>query len=118
MTNKTAQMVAAHLQGLSPDEIRKFLDKMRSEVVQEREAQQAIKEAERLLEDFSKDLQAKGLAHIQADTRLNPNSEDCFSFSIFAGLAEGRAGEEMDVTTEKAISNQKPILQFACEIRR
>jgi phospholipid/cholesterol/gamma-HCH transport system ATP-binding protein len=77
-----------------------------------------IKEAERMLEDFSKDLQAKGLAHIQADTRLDSNSEDCFSFSIFAGLAQGRAGDEMDVTTEKAISNQKPILQFACEIRR
>ena len=77
-----------------------------------------IKDAERMLEDFSKDLQAKGLADIQADTRLDPNSEDCFSFSILAGLAEGRAGEDMDVTTEKAISNQKPILQFACEIRR
>ncbi len=77
-----------------------------------------IKEAERMLEDFSKDLQAKGLAHIQADTRLDSNSEDCFSFSIFAGLAEGRAGDEIDVTTEKAISNQKQILQFACEIRR
>ncbi len=77
-----------------------------------------IKEAERMLEDFSKDLQAKGLAQIQADTRLDSNSEDCFSFSIFAGLAEGRAGDEMDVTTEKAISNQKPILKFTCEIRR
>ena len=77
-----------------------------------------IKEAERMLEDYSKDIHSKGLAHIQADTRLDSNSEDCFSFSIFAGLAEGRAGDEMDVTTEKAISNQKPILQFACEIRR
>jgi phospholipid/cholesterol/gamma-HCH transport system ATP-binding protein len=77
-----------------------------------------IKEAERMLADFSKDLQEKGLAHIQADTRLDSDSEDCFSFSIYAGLAEGRAGEEMEVTTEKAISNQKPILQFACEIRR
>lgn len=77
-----------------------------------------IKEAERMLEDFSKDLQAEGLAHIQADTRLDAKSEDCFSFSILAGLAEGRAGEEMEVTTEKAISNQKPILHFTCEIRR
>ena len=68
--------------------------------------------AEGLLEDFTKDLQEGGLVGIQAE--IQPS--DCFSFSILAGLAEGKASTEIEITSEKAKSLQKEIARFQCNM--
>jgi len=73
--------------------------------------------AEIFLEDFAKDLQTKGLADIQADAQMGTRSNDCFSFSVLAGLVEGKAGEDMETTSARADLNQKIIATFTCEIR-
>jgi len=77
-----------------------------------------IKQVGDLLEDFSKDLQEKGLADIQTDARLNAPSDNCFSFSVFAGLADGKTGEDLEIISERAASKQNMIATFSCEIRR
>jgi len=68
--------------------------------------------AERLLEDFAKDLQKGGLIDIQAEIQ----SEDCYTFSILAGLAEGKASEDIEITSERAKSQQKEIARFWCNL--
>ncbi len=68
--------------------------------------------AEGLLENFAKDLQKGGLAGIQAE--IQP--ADCFTFSILAGLAEGKASTDIEITSERAKSLQKEIARFQCNM--
>jgi len=68
--------------------------------------------AEGMLENFAKDLQEGGLVGIQAE--IQPT--DCFTFSILAGLAEGKASTEIEITSEKAKSLQKEIARFQCNM--
>lgn len=77
-----------------------------------------INQAARMLEDFSKDLQEVGLADIKAAAHVEIPSHECFQFSVLAGLAEGKGGEDLDITSERAISKQRSIAQFKCETRR
>ena len=71
--------------------------------------------AERLLEDFARDLQEQGLIGIQ--TEIQP--ADCYSFAILAGLAEEKASTNIEITSERARSLQKEIARFQCsEIKR
>jgi phospholipid/cholesterol/gamma-HCH transport system ATP-binding protein len=77
-----------------------------------------IDQAEHMLEDFSKDLQEVGLADIKAAVHVEIPSHKCFQFSVLAGLAEGKGGEDLDITSERAISKQRSIAQFKCEKRR
>ena len=66
--------------------------------------------AERLLKDFARDLHGGGLANIQAEVQ----PAQCYSFSILAGLAEGKASEEIEITSKRARSQQKEIARFQC----
>jgi len=66
--------------------------------------------AERLLEDFARDLQEQGLIGIQ--TEIQP--ADCYSFAILAGLAEEKASTNIEITSERARSRQKEIARFQC----
>ena len=68
--------------------------------------------AEGLLENFAKDLQKGGLVGIQAE--IQP--ADCFTFSILAGLAEGKASTDIEITSERAKSLQKEIARFQCNM--
>jgi phospholipid/cholesterol/gamma-HCH transport system ATP-binding protein len=70
-----------------------------------------------MLDDFSKDLQGQGLADIQAETRIGTPSSGFFSFSILVGLAEGKAGEDLEIISERAAAKQNSIATFKCEIR-
>jgi phospholipid/cholesterol/gamma-HCH transport system ATP-binding protein len=75
-----------------------------------------LKEAQRILEDFTHDFQETGLVKIEmAAKRKNP-SIDCFEFSIHAGLARGNPDIEMESIMELAEFDQKPIAQFSCKI--
>ena len=68
--------------------------------------------AEGLLEKFAQDLKKEGLVGIQAE--IQPS--DCFTFSILAGLAEGKASADIETTSEKAKSLQKEIARFQCNM--
>ena len=68
--------------------------------------------AEGLLEKFAQDLKKEGLVGIQAE--IQPS--DCFTFSILAGLAEGKASMDIEITSEKAKSLQKEIARFQCNM--
>jgi len=66
--------------------------------------------AERLIEDLARDLRERGLIDIQAETR----PAQSYALSILAGLAEGKAGEDIDIISERARSLQKEIARFQC----
>jgi phospholipid/cholesterol/gamma-HCH transport system ATP-binding protein len=74
-------------------------------------------EAERMLEDFARKLQEHGLRDIELETQAEIPSSDCFAFSVSAGLAEGRVGEDLGLISKKAIATQKTIARFECQKR-
>jgi phospholipid/cholesterol/gamma-HCH transport system ATP-binding protein len=75
-----------------------------------------LEEAERILEDFSRDFQKTGLADIEAAARAAKPGIDCFEFSIYAGLAGGQPNVELESVTAMAEFVQKPIGRFQCEL--
>jgi phospholipid/cholesterol/gamma-HCH transport system ATP-binding protein len=62
--------------------------------------------AERLMENLAGDLRERGLVDIQ--------SAGSYTLSILAGLAEGKAGEDIDVISGRAGAQQKEIARFQC----
>jgi phospholipid/cholesterol/gamma-HCH transport system ATP-binding protein len=69
-----------------------------------------INETEQFLDDFARELQEEKIHRIQ----VNTSSEECFGFSMFAGLAEGKSSDDLDQIIEKAQSRQKTIARFLC----
>jgi phospholipid/cholesterol/gamma-HCH transport system ATP-binding protein len=63
-----------------------------------------------LMDNLSKDLQHRGLADIQSASR----AAKPYSLAIIGGLAEGKAGEDIDTISERAKSGQKEIARFEC----
>jgi phospholipid/cholesterol/gamma-HCH transport system ATP-binding protein len=75
-----------------------------------------LKEAQRILEDFTKDFRQNGLISIENAAReVNP-AVRCFEFSISAGLARGNPNVELDSIMAFADFNREPIAQFQCNI--
>jgi phospholipid/cholesterol/gamma-HCH transport system ATP-binding protein len=64
--------------------------------------------AEQLMENFAADLRAGGLVDIEAEA----TSGQPYALSILGGLAEGKAGEDIDVIAAKAQAQQKEIASF------
>ena len=64
--------------------------------------------AEGLMENLAKDLQERGLIDDQAE--IQP--AESYTLSILAGLAEGKAGEDIDIISGRAKSRQKEIARF------
>jgi hypothetical protein len=62
------------------------------------------------MEHFARDLKEQGLSGIQAE--IQP--ADCYTFSVLAGLAEGKASTAIEITSERAKSLQKEIARFQC----
>jgi phospholipid/cholesterol/gamma-HCH transport system ATP-binding protein len=62
--------------------------------------------AERLMENLAGDLRERGLVDIQP--------AGSYTLSILAGLAEGKAGEDIDVISGRAGAQQKEIARFQC----
>lgn len=75
------------------------------------------KEAQRMIDELAKDLQGKPLYEIQAEAQAKIRSDDCFEFSILAGLTEGKAGEDIEITSQRAISRQKTIARYRCQVQ-
>jgi len=75
-----------------------------------------LKEAKRILKDFTRDFRENGLIHIEnAARQVNP-SVSCFEFSISAGLAKGNSDVELDAIMTSAESQREPIARFQCNI--
>jgi phospholipid/cholesterol/gamma-HCH transport system ATP-binding protein len=66
--------------------------------------------AERLMENLAGDLGQRGLIDIQAEARAAKS----YTLSILGGLAEGKAGEDIDVIAARAQAQQKEIARFQC----
>ena len=64
--------------------------------------------AEQLMENLARDLSERGLVDIQAEIPAGR----AFALSILGGLAEGKAGEDIDVIAARAQSQQKEIARF------
>jgi phospholipid/cholesterol/gamma-HCH transport system ATP-binding protein len=75
-----------------------------------------LDEAERILEDFTRDFRENGLSGIEAAAREENPAVQCFEFSILAGFAHGNPNVELDSVMEFAEFNQKPIARFQCDI--
>ena len=73
----------------------------------------SLNDAEQIIEDFSKDLQERGLYKIRDNIPI-PLPE-CFDFSVFGGLAEGKSSDEISQVFDEAESRQKQMAQFLCE---
>jgi len=66
--------------------------------------------AQRLMENLAGDLGQWGLIDIQAEARVAKS----YTLSILGGLAEGRAGEDIDVIAARAQAQQKELARFQC----
>ncbi len=66
--------------------------------------------AEQLMENLARDLRERGLVDIQAESPVG----QAFALSILGGLAEGKAGEDIDAIAARAQSQQKEIARFRC----
>lgn len=75
-----------------------------------------ISEAERILEDFVKDLQSEGLGDLHIG--LDIPKDQCFEFQVLAGLSQGKPQVELESIMEFARFNQREVARFQCEIRR
>ncbi|MBI4526119.1 MAG: ATP-binding cassette domain-containing protein [Deltaproteobacteria bacterium] len=64
--------------------------------------------AEGLMKNLARDLQERGLMDLQVSTQTARS----YTLSILAGLAEGRAGEDIDIISERARSLQNEIARF------
>ena len=75
-----------------------------------------LDEAQRILEDFTRDFRQNGLTSIENAAReVNP-AVRCFEFSITAGLARGNPNVELDSIMAFADFNRELIAQFQCNI--
>jgi phospholipid/cholesterol/gamma-HCH transport system ATP-binding protein len=74
-----------------------------------------IDEAQRILEDFTKDFQEHGIKGIEVQRGEKGAEENCVEFSVLAGLAQGKPQIEIESVMEFARFNQKEISRFKCE---
>jgi len=70
--------------------------------------------AERMLNDFVRGLQEQGLGNIRPEAQAESPSADGYTFSISVGVAEGKASEDIEITSERARSEQKTVARFRC----
>jgi phospholipid/cholesterol/gamma-HCH transport system ATP-binding protein len=76
----------------------------------------SLDEAQRILDDFTKDFRQTGLIGIENAAREANPAVRCFEFSISAGLARGNPNVELDSIMAFADFNRAPIAQFQCNI--
>jgi len=73
-----------------------------------------LEEANRIMEDFTRDFQAHGIRGIELQRGESDSDEACTEFSVLAGLAQGKPQIEIESVMEFARFNQKEIAKFKC----
>jgi phospholipid/cholesterol/gamma-HCH transport system ATP-binding protein len=74
-----------------------------------------LEETGQILHDFSEDLKEQGLLEIGSQADVNSGS--CFEFHVSAGVAEGKAEQDIESVVVSAESKRKAIARFQCENR-
>jgi phospholipid/cholesterol/gamma-HCH transport system ATP-binding protein len=72
-------------------------------------------EAERIMSDFTRDLQDHGLESLEDVIRKTTSKNDCFELTILGGLARGQPQVELESIIEFARFDLKPIARLSCE---
>jgi phospholipid/cholesterol/gamma-HCH transport system ATP-binding protein len=75
-----------------------------------------IEEANRIMDDFTRDFQAHGIQGIEMQDGEEDPDEACIEFSVLAGLAQGKPQIEIESVMEFARFNQKEISRFKCKV--
>jgi len=75
-----------------------------------------IEEANRIMEDFTRDFQAHGIQGIEMQHDEDGSDEAIIEFSVLAGLAQGKPQIEIESVMEFARFNQKEISRFKCKV--
>jgi len=75
-----------------------------------------IEEANRIMEDFTRDFQAHGIQGIEMQRGEDDSDEGSIEFSVLAGLAQGKPQIEIESVMEFARFNQKEISRFKCKV--
>jgi len=75
-----------------------------------------IEEANRIMEDFTRDFQAHGIQGIEMQHDEDGSDEAFIEFSVLAGLAQGKPQIEIESVMEFARFNQKEISRFKCKV--
>ncbi|NIS70661.1 MAG: ATP-binding cassette domain-containing protein [Proteobacteria bacterium] len=70
--------------------------------------------AERMVNDFVRELQEQGLGDIRSEAQAESPSAEGYTFSISVGVAEGKASEDLEIISERARSEQKTVARFRC----
>jgi phospholipid/cholesterol/gamma-HCH transport system ATP-binding protein len=73
-----------------------------------------MKAAKTMLDGFAKELREHGLGGARVAPGGGMDSGKCVGFAVRAGLVEGDPKEDIQVTADKAMSNQKEIVRFYC----
>jgi phospholipid/cholesterol/gamma-HCH transport system ATP-binding protein len=73
-----------------------------------------LEEANRIMEDFTRDFQEHGIRGIELQRGEGGADEECTEFSVLAGLAQGKPQIEIESVMEFARFNQKEIAKFKC----
>jgi len=73
-----------------------------------------LEEANRIMEDFTRDFQEHGIRGIELQGGEKDSDEECTEFSVLAGLAQGKPQIEIESVMEFARFNQKEIAKFKC----
>lgn len=71
-----------------------------------------IEEAWQLVHDFTRKLEQKSLAQIQAYIGKDMVAEECFEGLVFAGITEGRFNDDIEQLIERAAANKKVIATY------
>jgi len=73
-----------------------------------------IEEANRIMDDFTRDFQEHGIQGIERQRGEKDSDEAIIEFSVLAGLAQGKPQIEIESVMEFARFNQKEISRFKC----
>jgi phospholipid/cholesterol/gamma-HCH transport system ATP-binding protein len=72
-------------------------------------------EAERIMSDFTTDLQEHGLENLSTVIHKATSEEECFELTILGGLARGQPQVELESIIEFARFDLRPIARLSCE---
>jgi phospholipid/cholesterol/gamma-HCH transport system ATP-binding protein len=75
-----------------------------------------LEEAGRILEDFARDFQERGIHDIVSGFQAK-DSKECIEITISAGLAQGKPSVEVESILRVATSQRRKIAAFECESR-
>ncbi len=76
-----------------------------------------IAEAEKILNEFVDDFHENGIRDLRANAQKDDASENCVEFAIRAGIAEGKADDDIDSIVDSARAQQKEIGRLQCAVK-